>query len=630
MAFFKKQKLETSGTATTTTTFGRENGENGNGGFMTSYNNNTPPILQKMQGKNDNVEAKKLLTSTFQPKRSIRDVEISENNNYGDSNSNNNNINNSSTKMVQIYCNSKDRDKTIDPSTDKFTIPVFPGTLGIKNFNRVEIGQVEFPVVHSNISERYNRLYFSEDTDYALLATSVKEEFTDLFIDDDPEGTAKTGVPTMFVLEIPAENYSANTLVNTLNNIIQTATPVTNVQIPSYAQDYAASAASLRQRLSPQNNYTFHFDTVSLRITMKSDNAVGFQVHCPSLVFPVNSADSTIVNNPDSVGIQVKINSATYNKDQHKLTIVTTRAVHNVINNSVVSLKLRSDKTSATLTIPNFMLYSTDSEIIDQSTFKITLSEDSTWTDVFGTWDAGNTVYTGDNTVYGVLETLASSYSAWGVLGFTLSNSEGYTKYPITGIYSAECSDSANQHIFTTSQPMNFDSTVTSLHFVNLEGINENSSFAISSDITPTTFSVAVDKEVENVAYLSLNSSIPPDDAYFYVPGYISGNRIPDLRGPTMVFIYVEVNGMRLGNIYSSFDTSCGRSNNYLGSVRLDATQTTTVFASNKQTFIGAYNAINHYHEAPTKITVQMFNDKGQQYNLNGLDWSITLNFCAN
>lgn len=522
-------------------------------------------------------------------------------------------------RKIQLFCHSSHRDRTQDPKPEDFTMNIYPGSLPIRQYDKVEIIHAAIPLVHYNIGPDQDTLYFSEDTDYSLLPSAIKSQYPALF---NGNGSAKTGVPTMFMIRIPHQTYSSSQLIHVLNHVTPCAEPVVNVALPNYASSYASSANAVLRKISPQNTYCFEFDTVSSRVLFKStNNLVPFQIHCCSSVFRIDSTDPSINNNAETDVTQIKITSVSFDSTLNQLLVTTSGSTSNVVKNSIFSkITLRSDRTRKVLILSNYALnvFSQEtpapSTIISSTSFKLTLPSTETWTNIFP--DADESSY-----VVGVIETLASYRNAWSSIGFTLSNGDGYTKYPIIAIRSAETSSSTDQ-VFTSSLPHSIPSGYDDVKVVNVNGVQEDTFYKVSTESCMSSHTMVFKQNT-----MTVTSTVVNDGAYFYAPGFMTSDQIVDLRGPTIVFIRVDVNGVSIGNIHPSFDFVPGRANVYMGHIHLDTIDNGTVYASNRHAFIGSYVSPHSTHEAPTKIRVRLYDNKGKTYILNGLDWSLTFEF---
>ena len=541
-------------------------------------------------------------------------------------------------RRLLLYCNSNNRDKASDPLTEDFTMSIYPGTLPISKYDKLEIIHAAVPLVHNNIGPHSDTIYISENTDYSLLNSTFRTsgDYPNIFDEQGDVLSGVIGVPTMFELRIPHQNYSAFQLVNVLNNIIQTATPVISTNIPNYAINvgYAANAIDLRSRLSLQNKYTFYFDSSSNKILLQAihpqtpnTDPVPFQIHCPSSIYPIDSTDMAYTNNPDSTIYQIKITSVQYHSETRQVTITAARSATNLVSNSIANIVLRSIAMKRVLVLDKYQLYTfpeeipAPSSIANTTTFTLTLPESINSSFFYTDPD---TMLIHDESIEGVLETYASQRMAWPLLGFTISNENGYTSYPITGFYNANVSDLSTVHLLTTNIPMKIPAGNTRLMLSNIVGNGTHGPYTVSSFVAPSAYNLAINR---NSADFSSIQTIPSSSSSLHVKGYLTGNQIVDLRGSTVVFIRVDINGVPIGTIHPSFEFVPGRNAVYLGNILLDSVDGGTVFSSNRNSFIGSYVAPHSAHDAPSRIRVRLYDDKGKPYHLNGLDWSMTLEF---
>lgn len=452
---------------------------------------------------------------------------------------------------------SRARDNKQHPTPEAFQIRL---ETPLRNVRYIAVRNIELPNTKYNIGTSNNVLYFSEADD-------------------------GTNAPTTFTVVVPVGSYTTNELVSVLNNLVNGAVPYTA------AADTIQGTKSPRTG-SPENTYTFSYNSVSGKICMKATTLTrGYSLHAP----PFNRKQTI-----DVTGVSLSDGAV-------DLLTVYTKEPHNIAGNAVVNIELY-DTSGNSFSLTNQPVY------VDVDGGSTTPNSGSFVVEIANGSFSSMTL---TDTITGTVRPLAATNNIALSLGFVTSRdvASGYEAPTIVAV--DETGASATRY-FTTNAPhcLAVGNAITFANLASKEaGTNPDTVLAVVDNYTFT----ATTNDAITVTQLGLTPS--PTVSYL---GAYTGDEKVDMRNPTIMFLRMCANNQYdIGRIInkSSCDLSANESK-YMARVFVNTDLNDTAFTDGDRNVIGA-----DYLQAPINklqtIFFELLDENNERVDLNGVEWSI-------
>lgn len=537
-----------------------------------------------------------------------------------------------------LYINSKKRDQYLYPNPSSFSVTISEADLGITpntaSESRILTGitptHVTMPFLSLTIRDGHNKLYIAETGNV---------------------GNGGYVLPTLWEQTVPPGVYTAEELVDRLNDLADSWSPITPSGL-SKPIGLTPQASYLFQTNSPFQRYKWSYDPVSLLIMFSRviedilwetapdgpGNTPYPRIHAPP--FLLNPGPSSIARSQKE---SVEITNSYLINDSSRpnvLRINTAGTVHNIVFQNVVKRLAIASASN-----PNAFRYiKTDLGFYSNTPYSYN-SYGSEWIEieidgVDAEWPFGTEATVGELVMYTFIDSL------WPDLGFTYSIDGQETLTKITGIGNGD-NLARTSHTFTTSAAVNFSPTDgTNIFVKSVPNAGDDTPHAVSVHTIGPYFSMLKTE-------FTIASEIVSPSATVSMRGFYRADsplRILTRAGNQNVLLRLKIDGVTVGhmrnpNIVDAASSSEGpkiafswalsnlNTRNAIVSIPWRA-NFSTVSDVNDHTMGGSRadaNLVpNKFAWGRSKqhtIGLEVVDDNGDFIDLDDLEWDIVLEF---